>query len=346
MLGFKKISKDAAIRRVKEILKECREDFQFEDKVLCGSMSIGIAEIDQGTPLEEVVKNADAALYYAKTSGRNTFAIYGSEMGAEIERRRALEARLLEATRNKDFEVHYQPLICSENKTVIGYEALLRLPNADGNYISPTDFIPLAEELGLIEEIGQWTIKTAIKEIAAASDDAKVAINLSSVQFESGNLCELLRHTLEETQFPAARLELEITESLLLEDTSFIEMQIDTLKEMGINIAMDDFGTGYSSLSYLWKYGFDRLKIDRSFVLALDKSPERSREIIEAIILLGAKLNMKITAEGVETSEQSELLTELGCDTLQGFLYGRPAPVRNLQRHVNLGSDVANQRMI
>lgn len=246
-------------------------------------------------------------------------------MGEELKQRYALEKRVREAAENQDFEIFYQPLVASKDKEVIGHEALLRLVDSDGNFIPPTDFIPVAENLGLIENIGKWTINTAIQRVSKARDEKIVAINLSSMQFESGDLVNTVRAALDESDFPANQLELEITESLLLADSPFVEMQIDTLREMGVRIAMDDFGTGFSSLSYLWKYGFDRLKIDRSFVAALEENSERSREIIESVVMLGARLNMKITAEGVETPEQSKFLADLGCDTLQGFLYGKPA---------------------
>lgn len=326
VIGFRGISIDQAVKRVREILQMCAKKIDFNDVSLSGSVSIGLAQVKPGESLEVILKNADTALYHAKTSGRNNFAIYGDAMGEELKQRYALEKRIREATENQEFEIFYQPLVSGKDEEVIGHEALLRLVDGDGNFIPPSVFIPVAENLGLIDDIGKWTINTAIQRVATARDEKIIAINLSSIQFESGDLVKTVRTALDKADFPANQLELEITESLLLEDSSSVEMQIDTLREMGVRIAMDDFGTGFSSLSYLWKYGFDRLKIDRSFVAALDENPERSREIIESVVMLGARLNMKITAEGVETSEQSKFLADLGCDTLQGFLYGKPAP--------------------
>ena len=338
VIGFFDPSQAAVIQQVKALLKACSTEFNSSQDVISGSVSIGIAQVEHGQPIEDALRNADAALYFAKASGGNDFAVYGSEMGEEIERRRQLEMRLHDATKGEEFYIHYQPLVSSVDRSVLGYEALLRLKNKDGENIPPAVFIPIAEELGLIDEIGKWTMRTAIEEISRVSNHVKVAVNLSAAQFKAGTLADTVAKMLKETGFDPARLELEVTESLLLDDSTFVEVQIDNLKELGIQIAMDDFGTGFSSLSYLWKYGFDRLKIDRSFVLALDQNPEKSREIIEAIIMLGMKLNMKITAEGVETHEQSELLSALGCDTLQGFFFGRPSRLESFENHDMDGS--------
>ncbi|WP_299968980.1 bifunctional diguanylate cyclase/phosphodiesterase [uncultured Roseobacter sp.] len=325
VIGFRATEKDGVIERIRDILKSCAQDVQVQDVRISASVSIGLADVAPGDTLDATLKKADAALYHAKAAGRNDFAFYGNEMGEQLRKRRALEDRLREAVQSEHFDIHYQPLVCGKSHALIGHEALLRLSDQDGHPIPPSEFIPMAEELGLIEEIGNWTLRTAMQQMATLGQQTMLAINLSTVQFESGELVNTVREALSETGFPARLLELEITESLLLDDSTFVEMQIDALKEMGVTIAMDDFGTGFSSLSYLWKYGFDRLKIDRSFVAALDENPKRSREIIESVVMLGAKLNMKVTAEGVETPEQSALLSSLGCDVLQGYLYGRPS---------------------
>ncbi|MDW3223186.1 MAG: EAL domain-containing protein [Paracoccaceae bacterium] len=330
VVAFQGIDMESAVHRMRKILTECSVEVEVRNAKVSGSISVGLAKVEAGETLEKALSNADLALYHAKSSGRNDFAVYGEEMGQELRRRHALEKRLRDATRNFDFSIHYQPLVDGSNQNLVGYEALLRLADTDGTSIPPTTFIPLAEELGLIEQIGAWTIKTATREMAALDDNKVLAINLSTDQFTSGELVNTVRDALNASDFPASRLELEITESLLLEDSPFIEMQIDTLKEMGVAIAMDDFGTGFSSLSYLWKYGFDRLKIDQSFVAALEENPERSREIIETVVMLGDRLDMKITAEGVENADQSELLTALGCDVLQGFLFGKAVPFVDL----------------
>lgn len=326
VIVFQNIDIQSVIQKVRIILLECAKEVVIGDTRLTGSISIGLAERNAGESLDQTLSNADAALYHVKAAGRNDFAVYGCEMGEELRRRHKREARLREAAKNCDFEIHYQPLVSDMGGTVIGHEALLRLKDDDGQPISPVVFIPLAEELGLIDTIGKWTIETATRTMAASASDRMLAINLSTIQFRSGELVGIVKHALQASGFPAHQLELEITESLLLEDSPHVAMQIDTLKEMGVAIAMDDFGTGFSSLSYLWKYGFDRLKIDQSFVAALDDHPVRSREIIETVVLLGTKLGMKITAEGVENARQAELLSSLGCDVLQGHHFGMASP--------------------
>ncbi|GIT88955.1 bifunctional diguanylate cyclase/phosphodiesterase [Roseobacter sp. OBYS 0001] len=329
VIGFQNLSIEDATHRVRSIVQMCKKQIDIEDASITGSVSVGLAEINAEDGLDVILKNADTALYHAKTSGRNNFAVYGTEMGEELKQRYALESRIRHATENSEFEIYFQPLVSSKDQQIIGHEALLRLLDDNDNFIPPSVFIPVAEDLGLIEEIGRWTIQTAIQKVAEAESDKMLAINLSPIQFKSGELVNTVCTVLKDTGFPAHQLELEITESLLLEDSMSVEMQIDCLRDMGVRIAMDDFGTGFSSLSYLWKYGFDRLKIDRSFVAALDGNSERSREIIESVVMLGARLNMKITAEGVETAEQSKFLSDLGCDTLQGFFYGKPSPFRD-----------------
>ncbi|SDY79159.1 putative bifunctional diguanylate cyclase/phosphodiesterase [Citreimonas salinaria] len=332
VLGIRNPSEDAAIEHVNAVVRRCAEPFRLDGKRINSTVSIGLARVDCAQSLDRTLSQADAALYHAKAAGRSDLAVYGSEMGERMAARRALEARVRAALERKEFEIHYQPLVDGVTHGIVGYEALLRLRSDAGDPIPPAIFIPVAEELGLISEIGAWVLRTATAAFAAIEDGCTLSVNLSAVQFEDGALVPTVRAALHESGLPAQRLELEITESLLLGDSRSVEMQIDALKEMGVGIAMDDFGTGFSSLSYLWKYGFDRIKIDRSFVGALDENPERARDIIETTVLLGQRLGMKITAEGVETAEQSALLTQLGCDVLQGYLYGRPGPIADFHR--------------
>ncbi|MGR3496204.1 putative bifunctional diguanylate cyclase/phosphodiesterase [Citreimonas sp.] len=332
VLGIRDSSEETAIARVNAIVRRCAEPFRLDGKRISSTVSIGLARVDCAQSLDKTLSQADAALYHAKASGRSDLAVYGSEMGERMAARRALEARIRTALDRQEFEIQYQPLVDGITHEIVGYEALLRLRDEAGTPIPPATFIPVAEELGLISEIGAWVLRTATAAFAAMEGACTLSVNLSAVQFEDGGLVPTVRAALAESGFPARRLELEITESLLLGDSRSVEMQIDALKEMGVGIAMDDFGTGFSSLSYLWKYGFDRIKIDRSFVGALDENPERARDIIETTVLLGQRLGMKITAEGVETAEQSALLTQLGCDVLQGYLYGRPGPIGDFLR--------------
>ncbi|MEO0772726.1 MAG: bifunctional diguanylate cyclase/phosphodiesterase [Pseudomonadota bacterium] len=291
------------------------------------SISAGYTAKTQMMSVEDAMARADLALYAAKTGGRDGVATYSEEMGEALKRRQFVESLLRTGMDEGRFKLFYQPLVEAESQNVAGYEALLRLTGPDGEFVPPSEFVPIAENLGLINELGEWVLRTATREIADLEGDPFIAINLSVEQFKTGDIVETVRSALSSAGLPPQRLELEITESLLIEDQDNIAMRIDALKDLGVSVAMDDFGTGFSSLSYLWKYGFDRIKIDRSFVQALEINRDRSVELIESIVLLGARLGMKVTAEGIESKEQAQMLAELGCDHLQGYYFGRPAPL-------------------
>lgn len=332
VIGFKRqgeghVDHEGVVARVQSIIVNAAETFHHEDAVIEGTMSAGIALAGQKRDLNLTLSHADAALYHSKSNGRNTFSVYGEQMGEDYRKRMALQACLRKSTKEKNFTILYQRLVDAQTEQVVGYEALLRMQGEDGSEISPSVFIPIAEELGLIGEIGAWVIRAATREIAELDDYSTISVNLSAAQLWDGELPEIVRSALEESGLAPHRLELEITESLLLDDDPSVAYQIDTLKEMGVSLAMDDFGTGFSSLGYLWRFGFDRLKVDRSFVAGLERDPERSRRVIETILMLGNRLNMQVTAEGIETQTQSKILSDLGCDILQGYLYGRPAPL-------------------
>lgn len=314
-------------RKVERLRRLASTKTSIDGFAVTSSISIGLTECLLNDTLEDTLLRADTALYYAKSRGRNTIALYNEKMGDAAKIRRELEALLRDACACGGFGLAFQPLVNAMSGETVGYEALLRLQDADGNAIPPSDFIPLAEEIGLIEEIGKWVLFNAMDQVSALDTVSSVSINLSAEQFESGKLVETVAAALKQSGLPAHRLELEITESVLLKHEAHVEYQIDALKDMGISIAMDDFGTGFSSLSTLWRYGFDRIKIDKSFIQALDEAPERSQQLIDSIILLGARMGMSITAEGIETQSQKELLAELGCDVLQGFYFGKPSPL-------------------
>lgn len=293
------------------------------------SVSAGYTAKTQSMTVEDAMARADLALYTAKTDGRDGVAVYSDDMGDALRRRQFVEKLLQTGMAKNRFKLYYQPLVEAEKKQVVGYEALLRLTGPDGAFVSPAEFVPIAENMGLINTLGEWVLRTATQAIANLEGEHFIAINLSVDQFKTGDIVATVRDALKTSGLPAARLELEITESLLIEDQHGVAMRIDALKDLGVSVAMDDFGTGYSSLSYLWKYGFDRIKIDRSFVQGLEINHNRSIELIESIVLLGARLGMKVTAEGIENEEQAKLLSDLGCDHLQGYLFGRPAPLQN-----------------
>ena len=318
---------DEMVDRLDKLRAICAEEIDLNGVTVRSSVSIGVTRFDGDPTLEDLLSKADMALYFAKAQGGNSVSVYDLAMSTEMEHLRALEARLREAVTKCDFALHYQPLIHSRTRQVFGYEALLRLNDRDGNSISPEAFIPLAEKMGLIEEIGTWVLYAATRQIADMNARDVIAINLSPEQFKSGKLVGIVKDALSQADLAPSRLELEITESLLLDDSAEVAFQITALKDMGVSIAMDDFGTGFSSLSYLWKFGFDRIKIDRSFIRALEEDPERSLGLVESIVLLGKKLDMEITAEGVETQTHSAILSSLGCDVLQGFYFGRPEPL-------------------
>lgn len=329
VFALPRMTDEMAQNKISNVMRRTAEDVELDGFTLSTSISMGIAEQRAGDTLDKLLQRADTALYSAKCDGRNKAAFYQDDMGAAAQRRRLLEARLRDACRDGDFEIFYQPLVSAQSLETIGYEALLRLTHSDGSAVSPSEFIPLAEEIGLIEEIGTWVLRKATKEISALDNHTSVSINLSPEQFRSGNLVKLVSEALDATGLSADRLELEVTESILMEEDNGTEYQIDALKDLGVSIAMDDFGTGFSSLSTLWRYGFDRIKIDKTFVQALVESPDKPLQLIDAIVMLGGRMNMSITAEGIENEQQREILTEIGCDVLQGYLFGRPEPLEN-----------------
>jgi diguanylate cyclase (GGDEF)-like protein len=280
-----------------------------------------------GTP-DTLLKNADLALYRAKADGRGTYRFFEADMDARLQARRSLELDLQMALERKQFEILYQPLVDTKQGRVAGFEALLRWHHPVRGTVSPAEFIPVAEETGLIRAIGAWVLEQACREAATWPGDVKVAVNLSPVQFTAGNLVETVSRALKQSGLAANRLELEITESLLLQDNGAVLDMLHQLRELGTRIAMDDFGTGYSSLSYLQRFPFDKIKIDQSFIRQLSVRPD-SIAIVRAVIGLGRSLGMAIIAEGVETQEQLEVLQAEGCWDVQGYLFSPPRPVSN-----------------
>jgi EAL domain-containing protein (putative c-di-GMP-specific phosphodiesterase class I) len=287
-----------------------------------------------GASAEELLKSAEIALMHSKIEGRGSRSLFRPEMDAEMQAQRDLEALLRKAVANNGFALHFQPIRRASDRALIGFEALLRLPRTDGGFVSPTIFIPLAERLGLIHEIGDWVIRRSCEIAASWPGSLKVAVNLSAVQFQDGELAFKVKDALVLAGLPEDRLELEITESLLLSDSQSVMRQLTELKKAGIRIAMDDFGTGYSSLNYLWKFPFDKLKIDQSFTRALGNGDAHVPSVIRAIVALGRSLGMTITAEGIESAAQAEFLSEAGCDELQGFHLGRPLPLESLPAEI------------
>jgi diguanylate cyclase (GGDEF)-like protein len=306
--------------------------------------SIGIVLSEPGVVGAELMKRADVALYRAKEE-RGAFVFFEAGMDAHLHARRGLEADLRLAIQRGEFELHYQPLYNLVDDCVTGFEALLRWNSPTRGRVAPADFIPLAEQTGLVVPIGEWVLRTACAEAASWPEYVRVAVNLSPVQFKSKRLLALVRETLDETGLAPRRLELEITETVLLQETDLVMTMLHSLHDLGVRISMDDFGTGYSSLSYLHRFPFDKIKIDRSFVgdllgpsnTANGATGERpsaaatsAAMIVRAITGLGLNLGMLITAEGVETAEQFAQVRQEGCTEVQGYFISPPRPAAEI----------------
>jgi diguanylate cyclase (GGDEF)-like protein len=303
-------------------------DLNGHQVVIGASVGIALAPGD-GRDFDRLLKSADMALYRAKQDGRGTYRFFEPEMDARMQARRALELDLRKALALGEFEVFYQPLISLETNKVTCFEALLRWRHPERGLVAPDDFIPLAEATGLIGSIGAWVLKKACSEALNWPGDIAVAVNLSALQFKNGAVVLDVISALGESGLPARRLELEITETILLQDTEATMVTLNQLKELGTRIAMDDFGTGYSSLGYLQKFPFDKIKIDRSFVKDLLDKPA-STAIVRAVSGLGRTLGITTTAEGVETVGQLQRLRVEGCTEVQGYLFSKPLPAHEL----------------
>jgi diguanylate cyclase (GGDEF)-like protein len=306
------------------IIKAMSAPFNIEGQQIQIGASVGIAIApDDGDSADALMKNADTALYRAKNEGRATFHFFERGMDQSIRRRRELEAGLRQAAARGELRLEYQPLIGLKENRVTCLEALLRWDPAEHGSISPAEFIPVAEETGLIVAIGEWVLREACSTAARWATAPRVAVNLSPVQFKKGKVYDTVVSALSESGLPPSRLELEITESLLLADNEPTLQTLHRLRTLGVRISLDDFGTGYSSLSYLRSFPFDKIKIDRSFMRDLGRGAD-SLAIVKAVIGLGHSLGMSVTAEGVETEEQLEAVRQQGCNEVQGFLFSPP----------------------
>src|SRR5690349_3339787 len=312
----------AATVLAQQLNETMAEPFEIEGHSVVIGTSAGIALApNDGTDPDELLKNADMALYRAKAEGRGTYRFFEAKMDADMQSRRLLEVDLRGALARNEFEVHYQPLVDLQTARLNGFEALLRWRHPERGLVSPAEFIPLAEDIGLIAPIGAWVLKQACADAAGWPGELAVAVNLSPVQFRSKTLTLDVVAALGASGLPARRLELEITEAVMLQDTETMMAALNELKALGARISMDDFGTGYSSLSYLRKFPFDKIKIDQSFVRDLASRPE-SLAIVRAVAGLGSTLGIATTAEGVETMEQLRAVRAEGCTQAQGFLLG------------------------
>jgi diguanylate cyclase (GGDEF)-like protein len=292
------------------------------------SIGIAVAPVD-GIDASELLKNGDMALYGAKADGRGVYRFFEPRMDARMKARRALELALRKALANDEFELYYQPAVTLDGETVQCCEALLRWNHPEHGLVMPADFIPIAEEIGLIVPIGEWVIRRACEDASTWPDDIRVAVNLSPTQLNNSLLFPTVLNALTAAQLPAHRLELEITEAVLMENTEANLRTLHGLRALGIRISMDDFGTGYSSLSYLRSFPFDKIKIDRCFISGLGDDNE-SAAIVQAVAGLAQQLSMTTTAEGVETQTQLDRVRELGCTDVQGHFFSPPVPAKEL----------------
>lgn len=316
--------RDSAMALAARILAAIGEPFHLDGHQVVVETSLGIALYPaDGDEVELLLKNADLALYRAKADGRNTFRFFEPEMDGVARTRYRVEVELRKASLANDFEVHFQPVVAADTEEVRGYEALARWARPKHEYIPPDTFIPIAESTGLIVPLGAWVLERACKEAQSWPYPHKVAVNLSPIQFRKGDIVQAVSDALRESGLEPSRLDLEITESVLLQGDDVIAARLRQLKSLGVSIVLDDFGTGYSSLSYLRTFPFDKIKIDRSFIAEMSIK-SNSAAIVCSITGLAKSLGMTTVAEGVETTEQFELLRLAGCDEMQGYLFGRP----------------------
>jgi diguanylate cyclase (GGDEF)-like protein len=325
-------SPDQAEALATRVLNALAGTYDLDGHKVVVTASIGIAVAKNRIDLDQFLRNADLALYQAKSDGRGTWRWFEAKMEANAQARRTLEFDLRNAMENKEFELYYQPLFNLKTRRIEACEALLRWPHRERGMVSPGEFIPVAEEMGLIVEIGNQVLYKACLECRRWPGDTAVAVNLSSIQFDRSNVPALVRETLAATNLAPHRLEIEITESTLLQDTKRTRADLKQLADMGVKISLDDFGTAYSSLSYLHSLPLHKVKIDQSFLQGLGDD-ERRVTLLRGMTRLSAQLGLRVVVEGVETEEQLALLAaEDSIDEVQGYLLARPMPASDLRK--------------
>ena len=317
-----------AIQLAQRILEAMKQPFFINDQSIVSTVSIGISVYPKNdVEPAKLVKNADAAMYLAKEGGRNQFRFYTPELNEHTLEHLALESALSHALGKNQFVLHYQPRLAADNRTVVGFEALLRWQRENDELVSPGEFIPMLEQTGLITEVGQWVLGEACLQckgwVAAGHTPLRISVNVSPRQFREKTFVETVEKVLIDTKLDAQHLEVELTESALLDNPTEAITTMTALKALGLRLSMDDFGTGYSSFSYLKRLPVDYLKIDRSFVRGLGENP-KDTAIITAIAGVAQSLDIGLVAEGVEHAAQSRCLVDLGCQELQGFLFSKP----------------------
>ncbi|RZN08655.1 bifunctional diguanylate cyclase/phosphodiesterase [Bradyrhizobium genosp. SA-3] len=324
------------------IRKALCEPFDLGDHRVTVGTSIGIAIAPRdGNDSDVIMKSADLALYSAKSGGRGAFRFFEPELDELMHARRNLERDMVDALAGRQFELHYQPFVSAATGKTIGFEALLRWHHPQRGLVLPSEFIPLAEETGLIVPLGEWVLRTACAEAAKWPAYVRIAINLSPAQFRSTELVPVIVGALASSGVAPHRLELEVTETVIMHDSEAVFAVLAQLRELGVRIALDDFGTGYSSLSFLQRFPFDKVKIDRSFVNELSSARAEAHHLARAVVRFAVSLGKTTTAEGVETKEQLDILREEGCAETQGYYFSRPMPASDVARMLREGSGAA-----
>ena len=319
-----------ALQTAKQLVALCSRPVPWGDQKLSIEAIAGVALTSEtAQDAATLLHHAGLALRASSESGSPGYSFFDPAEAQAAKRRNDLIAIIARAVEQNQFEMFYQPFFSFKSGKLVGFEALMRLRHPEFGNIAPSEFIPIAEEIGLISRLGAWCIEDTCRTAAEWPSHLIVAVNFSPAQFYTGTLLAEVNHALEHTKFPAYRLDVEITEGTFLKDQELILSQLNALRDMGCSIALDDFGTGYSSLSYLWQFPFSKLKIDRSFIHALDTTP-KAPSILKSIIELSRNLGIEVTAEGIETNEQMLALRSLNCDYLQGYFCGKPTAKSNL----------------
>lgn len=314
-------------RFLDRLMAQLSEPYMLDSRMQSVNLSIGVVAMPQhGTDPVQLLRRSNLALQHARGRGAGTWSFFEDEMGAVAEHRQWIEAELGIAFERGDFDLHYQPQMDLLKGRIVGYEALVRWTHPGRGMIPPAEFIPVAEETGMIGPLGVWILKKACLDAARLPEDCFVAVNISPVQFMTGNFVAQVRATVAETGIDPRRLELEVTETAMMQDRERAASIMRDLADLGISVAVDDFGTGYSNLSYLIDFPFQKLKIDRSFVARMEQDGSGGA-VVSTIVGLSRALGVHTIAEGVETEEQAILLKAAGCDVVQGYLYGKPAPL-------------------
>ncbi len=307
------------------IVRELSRTVSLGERRIEVAVSAGYSSLPRdGKTVADLMRAADIAVHQAKAKNRGRAVAFDPSMESERQRRETIEIRMREALADSGFEVYLQPIYETASGRLRGFESLLRLSTTDGTPIPPAEFIPIAEEVGLIGDLGIWAMRESCRMASQWPGELVVSVNLSPAQFEGGDMARRVKDVLDWAGLPPHRFELEVTESVLITDTDNVLRELRSIKDLGVSVALDDFGTGFSSLSYLWRFPFDKLKVDKSFMTDLAVESSKSREILKTIIALGRVLDLKVTAEGVETEQQAAVLRELHCDLVQGYLCGRP----------------------